>query len=53
MKPVRYYPIMPPGVARIERIEAAVEPLFLQELPPGQSAEVIFWFPGARQRGMV
>ena len=41
------------GVARIERIEAAVEPLFSPELPPSQSAEVIFQFPGARRRGMV
>jgi hypothetical protein len=44
---------MPAGVARIEKVEAAMEPLFSQELPPGQSAEVIFWFSGARQRGMV
>ncbi len=30
---------MPAGVARIEKVEAAMEPLFSQELPPGQSAE--------------
>jgi hypothetical protein len=38
MKPERHYPSMPAGVARIERIEAAVEPLFSQQLPPAQSA---------------
>jgi hypothetical protein len=29
---------MPAGVARIEKIEAAVKPLFSQALPPVQSA---------------
>jgi hypothetical protein len=34
MKPARHYPPTPAGVARIEKIEAAVETLFSQELPP-------------------
>ena len=36
--------------ARIERIEAAVEPLFSPELPPAQSAKP---FSGFRGRGGV
>jgi hypothetical protein len=38
LKWMRHYPFMPAGVARIERVEEAVEPLFLQELSPAQSA---------------